>query len=185
MTDLLHDRLTALRTAEDDPDWHDVLRRTSRRRTRRLSAQGALFVLCAALMATPALGLGRVLDGGQDDAATTPPMWLGLRADGTFCIALARQPCDDVDRERRLVFKVVDAETPLLRGYANAPQGATLELVSADGRSTPVPMRWLEAPGAVHLFAEPLAAVARPARLVLRGRDGRLLAREDLPQLAD
>ena len=160
MTDRLYDRLTPLRVTEDDPDWHDVLRRTARRRTRRLSAQAALLVLCAALMATPALGLGGLLSGGQDDAATTPPMWLGLNADGTFCIALAT---NRATTSTGIAASSSGSWTPSLHSFGamrtrrRAPRSSSCP---ADGRSTPVPTRWLEAPGAVHVFAEPLAAVA-------------------------
>ena len=105
-------------------------------------------------------------------------MWLGLGADETFCIALAGR-CDDVDRSRRLVAIVVPSDPPLLRGYANAPRRASLELVTAEGARSPVPMHWVDETGGVHVFAERVA-FSGAAQLVLRAPDGRVLAVQDV-----
>jgi hypothetical protein len=177
MTDLLHERLAALRAGPDESDWDDVVRRSARRRSRRHAAQVTLLILCAGLLATPGLGLSRVLGGDSQETAPTVPMWLGLRADGTFCIALVNR-CDDVDRSRRVVHAVVGTNPPLLRGYANAPRNATLELVSADGMRTPIKTRWVEEPGGVLIFAELLPPRPGSTELVLRDARGRELARE-------
>ena len=177
MTDVLHERLAAYRSGVDDADWDDVVRRSRPHRMRRIALPTALLVALGTLLAAPALGLDGGLPGSGDSEQKPVPMWLGLRPDGSFCIALANR-CEDVDRSRRLILTIVESEGRFLRGYANAPEGARLELVAADGSRAPVPLRWVEAPGDVYVFSEALAPSADPAELVLRAPDGRVLARE-------
>jgi hypothetical protein len=136
-------------------------------------------LLALLLLAAPALGLEDRLRGTQEPEPAPLPMWLGLRPDGTFCVALASR-CEDVDRARPLVFRLVDAELPLLRGYVNAGPGATLELVRSDGARAAILLRWVEAPGNVSIFAEQVALRPDPATLLLRGPDGRVIAREEV-----
>ena len=131
MNDVMRERLAVYRTAADDADWGDVVRRSRRHRARRIAVPTATVVALGALLAAPALGLDDRLLGAHDGDRDPVPMWLGFRRDGTLCIALANR-CEDVDRSRRVVFTLVGGEDRLLRGYANAPRGAQLEVVGAD-----------------------------------------------------
>jgi hypothetical protein len=177
MTDVLRERLAAYRSDADDADWDDVLRRSRPHRVRRTALPTAVLVALGTLLAAPALGLDDRLLSARDSEQKPVPMWLGLRPNGSFCIALANR-CEDVDRSRRLILTIVEGDGRFLRGYANAPEGARLELVAADGSRRPVPLRWVEAPGDVYVFSEALAPSVDPAELVLRAADGRVLARE-------